>query len=181
MALEQVSTYVSRRVKKQWESFARQHRMTVASMLRTVMGRVVDQDAPILEQPQDATTNADLHLRLNSHENEALWEAARRHGMNRQGYLIGFIRANAQGLPTATPEELAALRECNQQLLHIGRNLNQIARAVNADGPQLPGLAPHVLARLLEQVKATHSATTALVQRTLGRWTRREPEEGDAA
>lgn len=180
MALEQVSTYVNLSVKKQWESFARQHRMTVAAVLRTVMGRVVEQDATVEEQPQDTTTNADFHLRLNSHENEALWEAARRHGMNRQGYTIGLIRANTQGLPTATPEELAELRECNRQLLHVGRNLNQIARAVNADVPQLPSFAPHALARLLEQVKTTHSATTALVQRTLGRWTQREPEEDDA-
>lgn len=181
MAREQVSTYVSLATKRQWERFARQHRMTVASVLRTVMGKVVEQNPITTEEPQSAGTNADLHLRLNSHENEALWEAARRHGMNRQAYLIGFIRANAHGLPTATPEELTALRECNRQLLHIGRNLNQIARAANGDAPQLPGIAPHVLARLLEQVKATHSATTALAQRTLGRWTRREPEEDDAA
>jgi hypothetical protein len=75
--------------------------------------------------------------------------------------------------------ELAELRESNRQLAAIGRNLNQIAHAVNIDFRGRARLTGQSLEQLHAAVMREQKAVKALASGTLGRWTGRGREDED--
>lgn len=60
-------------------------------------------------------------------------EVAARMGFTTSRFFVAMVRALAMRQPQLGEREVAALEESNYQLAAIGRNLNQIARALNAD------------------------------------------------
>ena len=65
-------------------------------------------------------------------------------------WLIACVRAQLTGQPQFGHQELNALTESNYQLLAIGRNLNQIARAINRN----PDVATPLQAEAIEELRA---------------------------
>ena len=91
-------------------------------------------------------------------------------------WIVGIVRARiAPNVPQFAMREVQALYESNRELWAIGRNINQIAHAVNLDMKQagrLQGSA--ALVRELESVKVDIDAHTervmALCNESLNRW-----------
>lgn len=181
MALVQVSTYVPPKLKQEWEVLVRRTGKSGSEILHTMMQRVLSNESPKHElaqtPPPKPISRTRLHIRLRADEDKALCEWAAHHGMNRQAYVLALLRANTQGLPTATQEELDTLRDSNRQLAAIGRNLNQIAHAVNIDFRHRTKLTSQTLAELQAEVQTTYLAVTQLTRRTLGRWTQRGEDD----
>lgn len=74
-----------------------------------------------------------LALRLSESERFAISERAKADGFKHsQQWIIALIRARLTDEPQFGAKEVEALGESNHQLLAIGRNLNQIAHALNA-------------------------------------------------
>lgn len=181
MSKEQVSTYVPVSMKEQWQALAAQEDTTGAALLRIVMTKVLETNgAPIPPAtPTDQGRGTRLTLRLSAQEASALRERAVQQGMTRQRCLIALIRANILDMPTPSTTELAALRATNRLLASIGRNVNQIARAVNT-GHGIPASeAIKILRDLLEQEAVLHDLASRLLRLTLHRWTTRHSEDTD--
>jgi uncharacterized protein (DUF1778 family) len=75
--------------------------------------------------------NARIYVRLRRDDRIILKERARARGMPVATYASVLLRSHLRQLPPLPRAELEALKECVTQLGAIGRNLNQIARAVN--------------------------------------------------
>jgi hypothetical protein len=73
---------------------------------------------------------AKVTLRIPREDHAALGELAQREGLSRSDWLRHRIRQPAA--PAVQPELVQALAQSSYQLAGIGRNLNQVARSLNA-------------------------------------------------
>ncbi|WP_066570505.1 plasmid mobilization relaxosome protein MobC [Snodgrassella sp. CFCC 13594] len=83
----------------------------------------------------DLDTEADkyrLEVRLLSQDYQYIRTAAQQQSMSANAFVVSILRHYINGHPTLSDKEAEALYQSNYQLLRIGRNLNQIARQLNA-------------------------------------------------
>jgi len=81
-----------------------------------------------------------------------------------------MLRTRLTGQPQVGQPELDRLTRSTQQLLALGRNLNQIAKALNR-APQEQGAVRLALLTELSRVIQTHTQTVSTVLRgSLERW-----------
>ncbi len=103
-----------------------------------------------------------IEVRLQSPDLKELKERARQSNMTANRYLAMLFQAHTQKAPVLSTKEIEALYQSNAQLLRIGRNLNQIAKALNA------GSQTAISTRLLNNIKDeldTHTEQVADVIR----------------
>ncbi|WP_066570510.1 plasmid mobilization relaxosome protein MobC [Snodgrassella sp. CFCC 13594] len=86
-----------------------------------------------------ATTDSDdddskyrLEVRLLPQDYKYIRMAAQLQSMSANAFAVSILRHYIDGHPTLSDKEAEALYQSNYQLLRIGRNLNQIARQLNA-------------------------------------------------
>ena len=109
-----------------------------------------------------------FEILLTASEKEALRERANHERCSMRRYTIDAIRAALTQEPQFGMSEIEALGQSNYQLQAIGRNLNQIARRLNADQPNAPGLPE--LAKLSGQIAAHTETVQAAIRASLERW-----------
>ena len=108
-------------------------------------------------------------MRLRSEDLLLLRERARARQMPTGTYVSLLIRAHLRALTPLPTAELAALRDSVAELGAIGRNLNQIARALNqGDAHISPSLAD--LRAMLKALSALRDHTKALISVNLESW-----------
>jgi len=74
-----------------------------------------------------------MEIRFTESEREALKARAAAEGFSTANqWVVALVRANLTETPQFGASEIAVLGESNHQLLAIGRNLNQIAKAMNS-------------------------------------------------
>lgn len=79
-----------------------------------------------------------IYLSLTASEHRAVETRAKADGFDRStAWAVALIRANLTGQPQFGTREIDILGESNRQLLLIGRNLNQVAHALNSTGGKL--------------------------------------------
>ena len=79
--------------------------------------------------PEKATVRKKISLTPS--EAERVESVAKVEGFSSTRWIVALIRARLTGTPQLGQQELEALAQSNLQLLKIGRNLNQVARALN--------------------------------------------------
>ena len=111
-------------------------------------------------------------LRVSVDEYTAIAGAAREAGLDPSGYAAETALAAAAGTdpPSAAPwrTALAELIEARTQVRRIGTNINQAARAINADGEPPPWLerAASTAERALERLDLSAAALQAVAGRS---------------
>lgn len=118
-----------------------------------------------------------LELRLTMPEARAVREAAEKAGLpSAQAWVIGLVRGRLLNQPTPSEAALNALSEANRQLVAVGRNLNQIAHALNIEEWRVDELKGDTLGLLVKQLQQQKTAVRRLVKDTLIAWTTREDD-----
>jgi hypothetical protein len=84
-------------------------------------------------------------------------------------YVSVLVRAHLRGLAPLPKEELAALKRAVAELGAVGRNLNQIARAVNSGGTS-GGLRRDEFKPILRMCEALRDHTKALIKANAASW-----------
>ena len=166
-------------LKAAFERYASARDQAVPAMLKAIVQHVVT-SAQIkvgeLTPPKPPELRSErVTVRFSKSEVEAVKPMAEAFGGVRE-WIVGIVRARiAPNVPQFTMREVQALYESNRELWAIGRNINQIAHAVNLDMKQagrLQGSA--ALVRELESVKANIDSHTervmALCNESLNRW-----------
>ena len=83
-------------------------------------------------QVEIGDTQPRIRMRLRTDEIEACDTIAAHYGYkNKQAWIVQLIRSAVLHQPFVSPTELGALAASDQQLIRIGNNLNQIAKAIN--------------------------------------------------
>ena len=114
----------------------------------------------VLESPHRPLRDRRLCVRLQQGDRLLLGERAHARGMPSATYVAVLVRSHLRDLTPLPREELLALRRAVAELSALGRNLNQIARAVHSGervaGPEREDLKTmlRVAAALRDHVKA---------------------------
>jgi predicted DNA binding CopG/RHH family protein len=116
---------------------------TLVRQLLDVVLRTAGIDEPIaMAAPEKVNRDARLNVRLEPEDSRLLKERARARGMASATYLSYLARSHLRGAAPLPKAEYTLLKQSVEQLAAVGRNLNQIARAMNQDGRSaVPGRA----------------------------------------
>ena len=124
---------------------------SVSEYAKMVLAQALSAKKPVLDEfpvqaavkickDQNEQGDTEVHwikpsLKLNSVETAFLREAADQADMSISAFIRLALLSHLTKTSILNNEEVRALYQSNFQLLRIGRNLNQIARAVNAQEP----------------------------------------------
>jgi hypothetical protein len=97
---------------------------------------------------------------------------AARDGFSPNAWIAAIVRARLRKEPQLGQYELEQLAASNTRLLAIGRNVNQIARALNAKPTEDSGYRAEIIEVLSEAIKSHTSAVSAVIQSNVQRWSR---------
>jgi predicted DNA binding CopG/RHH family protein len=114
----------------------------VKQLLEVVLPTAALADLPPAASPDKANRDARLYLRLESEDWRLLKERSSARGLASATYVSLLVRSHLRGVAPLPKAEYLALKHSIVELTAMGRNLNQIARAINQGGrPALPGRA----------------------------------------
>ena len=142
--------FIHCRVTSQMKSLVRmlaQRRQITESTLVKQLLEVVLQTAtltglPVPAPPDKVNRDARLYLRLAPEDWRLLKERSSARGMASATYVSLLVRSHLRGVAPLPKAEYLALKHSVVELTAMGRNLNQIARAIDQGGrPTLPGRA----------------------------------------
>lgn len=165
-------------LKPRWDAWCRSSGVVPAECLRQlvvdalaqhgVAGRSASFDTSI----EDSGPRQRVEVRLTVREFDAVEKMAEQAGMSANRWIVAAIRAHMTGEPQFGGCELLALAESSRQMAALGRNLNQIARALNMAqvGPEWHRL--EVLEGLRADVDHHLDCVGQLIHANLARWSR---------
>jgi hypothetical protein len=85
-------------------------------------------------------------------------------------WLVVMVRTKLTGQPHVGQPELERLTRSNQQLLALGRNLNQIAKVLNTSPENRTAFRVEVIAELSRAIRAHTDKVSDVLRRTVERW-----------
>lgn len=134
--LKQLSAWVKADIKTAFASIAQAQGNTESELLKLIVEVFLKKNPPtdVAALPlTDKERKTDkVSVRFTPTEGEAITALAKNRGMKRSSYLAAIFRTHLTKRPYFPETELLALREANQELAAIGRNINQIAKVLNA-------------------------------------------------
>jgi hypothetical protein len=166
-------TWVPRDTKAQFAALAHQQGVSESALLKRLVVAAlapttfVKPQVPTLVEPVSATGR--LSIRLRSDDLLLLRERATAREMPRSTYVSLLIRSHLRALAPLPTPELLALKRSVAEIGVIGRNLNQIARAVNQGEPPT-GPSRADLRALLRALDALRVHVKALINTNLESW-----------
>jgi hypothetical protein len=108
-------------------------------------------------------------VRLRTEDRLLLDARSEARGMRPATYVSVLIRSHLRKLPPLPKDELLALKRSIGELSFIGRNINQIARAVNEDG-RVPGSVREEFRAILKICEALRDNSKALLKANVTSW-----------
>jgi len=171
-------------LKERFDAWCHAQGRTASQMFRQIVQRAVSQGRTPTGEAEpaanakalDARRSVRLHLRLTPAEYSAAERHAAPYGGVRE-WVVGLIRSQiTHGQPQFSRTEVDAMLQANRQLAAIGRNINQIAHALNLDAlnqgrASLKPSHSADLERLAEALREHRLAMRELVNRATDRWT----------
>ena len=105
----------------------------VKELLQVVLRTAALQGFPKLDELDRPNRDARLSVRLEPEDRQLLMGKATQRGLPSATYVSLLVRAHLRGVAPLPREELLALRHSIAELRAVGRNLNQMAKALNQD------------------------------------------------
>lgn len=165
-------------MKDEFTAWCQRQGVTVNDAVRQIMARVLGTDIRQLPPvAQVASAEGDervsVKVQFSQGEYEAVSLAAKHMGFTLSRFVVAMVRAQIFSQPQLGDRETAALELSNYQLAAIGRNLNQLARTLNAN----PALAAQrgrliVIDALRREIDAHLRAVHDMQRANLARWRR---------
>lgn len=129
-----LKTTVTREVKARFHSLAIARGMSESELLRAVILIVIGETDDAFQPVKPDAKKLDIArmtVRMPQFLMEAAKERAKSKGMAPSRWVTALVQSNLTRLPVMTNVELTDLQKSTRELGAIGRNLNQIARAMN--------------------------------------------------
>jgi hypothetical protein len=129
---------VSSQTKALLQNIAAREQVTESALVRQVLATLARTSAiesPAIGKSDDTELRAErLSIRLAPDDRRLLRERASARGMPSATYVAVLVRSHLRKLTPLPVAELDALKRSIAELGAVGRNLNQIARALNVGG-----------------------------------------------
>ena len=163
-------------LKAPWVAWCAKQKIKPSDALRQILTKVLGQTPPgravvrttVPHRAERVTKR--MELRLTPSEHAALVARAKADGSHPSTWVVAMLRTLLTQQPTLLPPERDALARSNQQLLAMGRNLNQIAKALNASPRDRTALRADLLTALSTRIQTHTSLVSDVLRRTLERW-----------
>ncbi len=163
-------------LKAPWQAWCQDHSITPSHALRTAIRQAMDRratraPAPRLRvTPRKERATARIELNLTTSELVALKKMAGHEGYLPTKWLVAMIRTKLTGQPHVGQPELERLARSNQQLLALGRNLNQIAKVLNTSPENRNAFRVEVITELSRVIRAHTDKVSDVLRGTVERW-----------
>lgn len=134
----ELRTRVTDEVKAAFLAHAKEQGLSEARLLEVVIAAFLQHNPPPPDSADSSESEKlgdvkpkDVRVRLSLFEYKELERLARGRHWKRSTYLGYLFQVHLTGQPRFSDDEMLALREATRQLSALGRNVNQIARALN--------------------------------------------------
>lgn len=111
-----------------------------------------------------------LTVRVPAYVREAASQRAQAKGLRVTPWVAALVQSHVAATPVLTDTELQAVEAANRELGAIGRNINQIARALNEAHFQTERVRLDRLAELSEKIDSMREAVRGLVRASRNAW-----------
>jgi hypothetical protein len=163
-------------LKAPWQAWCQDQGITPSHALRNALrqamdGRATRAPAPRLRvTPKPERANARMEVNLTPSELAALKKMASHEGYVPTKWVVAMIRTKLTGQPHVGQPELEGLARSNQQLLALGRNLNQIAKVLNASPQHQAAFRVEVITELSRVIQAHTKKVSDVLRGAVERW-----------
>jgi len=110
-----------------------------------------------------------IAIRLRPGDAKALTQRTAGRRMKPSTYVAALVRAHLLEDPPLPSKEFAALERLTAELSAVGRNLNQVTRAINSGLP-IPAGTAALIGRSIELVEAVREATKVYLRAASASW-----------
>jgi len=166
-------TWVTRETKARFTALARAQGLTESALLKRFVDAALVPTTPSKPQSPDAVEPVSaigrLSIRLRSDDLLLLRERAKARAMPTSTYVSLLIRSHLRSVTPLPTAELDVLKRSVAEISAIGRNLNQIARAVN-QGERSDGASKADLYALLRALTGLRVHIKTLINANLASW-----------
>ena len=173
-----LKTLVETETKTRFRNLAKTRGLSESELLRSVVLVVTGQDADADQPINSEAENTELErmtVRLPGFLMDAAKQRGKAKGMVASRWVAALVQTNLTGKPVMTDKELAELQASNRELAAIGRNINQIAKALNEAFHETERVRLDTLAALSQSINENRSAIRSLVRASQQAW---EAENG---
>ena len=163
-------------LKVPWQAWCQAHGLTPSHALRNAIRQTMDRRATPAPTPRSRVTPkreraiARIELNLTASELAALKKMAGQEGYVPTKWLVAMVRTKLTGQPQVGQPELETLARSNQQLLALGRNLNQIAKVLNTAPQNRGAFRVEVITELSRVIQAHSKKVSDVLRGTVERW-----------
>lgn len=163
-------------LKEPWVEWCAQQQLTPSAALRQLLRQTLQRVPRPRATPHRSVSRRgeratrQISFRLTPSEYVALSARAKTEGYRPTHWLIALIRVQLTRQPSLSDPERQAVAHSTKQLLALGRNLNQIARAVNKAPAQQAAVRLALLSDLSTRIRTHVDQITALTRASLERW-----------
>lgn len=154
-----------------WQNFCKDRGISESDMLgllieKVTAGQIINPSKG-LEEPRTGKVT----IRVLPEDIERMTIRAKTEGFpSRTTWLTNLVMATLNKAPVLTDTEINSLRESNRELAAIGRNLNQIARALNVEFRETDRLNREAIEALSSRIEQHKDVVAQLLNRNLNRW-----------
>jgi len=163
-------------LKARWQAWCQQQGVTPSHALRNALRQAMDRRATWAPAPRNRVTpkreraTARIELNLTTSELAALKQMAGHEGYVPTKWLVAMVRTKLTGQPQVGQPELETLTRSNQQLLALGRNLNQIAKVLNTAPQNRTAFRVEVITELSRVIQAHTKKVSDVLRGSVERW-----------
>ncbi len=163
-------------LKAPWQAWCQEHGITPSHALRNALREAMDRratraPAPRLRvTPRKERATARIELNLTTSELAALKKMAGHEGYVPTKWVVAMVRTKLTGQPQVGQPELERLTRSNQQLLALGRNLNQIAKVLNTSPENRNAFRVDLITELSRVIRAHTDKVSDVLRGTVERW-----------
>jgi len=170
-------------LESRWKEAADRAKVDPSVIGRAVFERAFPDRAPTVSaQGEESADNAAASTReyekrtkkvttqFTPSEYAAIGVRAAQFGMKPYTWLVRLVRAHLTKTPQFNTDEVAALREATRELSYVGRNLNQVAHALNMNLNARDKATKELIEQVNEHVEATRARIKELLDQNLNRW-----------
>lgn len=161
--------------KQAWLDYCAANGTTPSAAFREIVARLTTRQgantgARLLasDKPEKATVRKKIGLTPS--EAERIEAIAAEFGFSSTKWIVALIRSKLTGTPQFGQQELELLGRSNLHLLSIGRNLNQLAKALNTSPEERHLYRVELIERLQASIKEHTRKVAAAMLENIERW-----------
>jgi hypothetical protein len=168
-------------LKDPWIAWCASQGVTPSQAFRAIVQRLTDARDPVIATPPSEATPLRttppgeasvrrISLRLTASEQGAVVQRAAAAAMTPSRWIRALVRSHLTREPQFGDRELEAVVQSNTQLRYLGRNLNQVAKGLNASAHERLLYKVDLIERLEAAIESHTNVVSRLLAANLERW-----------